>query len=66
VTGDDAMGGTAGQLELLSTVVMDGWMAGLGAAVPLNTDALGQLLSEYTKRVYTSQLQHLKVGFDQW
>ncbi|XP_057548370.1 kinesin-like protein KIN-14A isoform X2 [Amaranthus tricolor] len=25
-----------------------------------NTDALGQLLFEYTKRVYTSQLQHLK------
>ncbi|KAI3409588.1 uncharacterized protein J3R85_019130 [Psidium guajava] len=60
VTGDDAMGGTAGQLELLSTAIMDGWMAGLGAAVPPNTDALGQLLSEYTKRVYTSQLQHLK------
>ncbi|XP_039157666.1 kinesin-like protein KIN-14B [Eucalyptus grandis] len=54
------MGGTAGQLELLSTVIMDGWMAGLGTAVPPNTDALGQLLSEYTKRVYTSQLQHLK------
>ncbi|KAK3411723.1 hypothetical protein EUGRSUZ_I00476 [Eucalyptus grandis] len=60
VTGDDAMGGTAGQLELLSTAIMDGWMAGLGAAVPSNTDALGQLLSEYTKRHYTSQLQHLK------
>lgn len=61
VTGDDALGGTAGQLELLSTAIMDGWMAGLGAALPPNTDALGQLLSEYTKRVYTSQLQHLKV-----
>lgn len=36
-------------------------MAGLGAAVPPNTDALGQLLSEYAKRVYNSQLQHLKV-----
>lgn len=36
-------------------------MAGLGAALPPSTDALGQLLSEYTKRVYTSQLQHLKV-----
>ncbi|KAK4796405.1 hypothetical protein SAY86_028731 [Trapa natans] len=60
VTGDDALGGTAGQLELLSTAIMDGWMAGLGAAMPPNTDALGQLLSEYTKRVYTSQLQHLK------
>lgn len=60
VTGDDAMAGTAGQLELLSTAIMDGWMAGLGAALPPSTDALGQLLSEYTKRVYTSQLQHLK------
>ncbi|WJZ91700.1 hypothetical protein VitviT2T_010747 [Vitis vinifera] len=60
VTGDDAIGGTTGQLELLSTAIMDGWMAGLGAALPPSTDALGQLLSEYAKRVYTSQLQHLK------
>ncbi|OUZ99796.1 Kinesin [Macleaya cordata] len=60
VTGGDGMGGAAGQLELLSTAIMDGWMAGLGAALPPNTDALGQLLSEYSKRVYTSQLQHLK------
>ncbi|XP_044501991.1 kinesin-like protein KIN-14B [Mangifera indica] len=60
VTGDDASGGTTGQLELLSTAIMDGWMAGLGAALPPNTDALGQLLSEYAKRVYNSQLQHLK------
>lgn len=60
VTGDDAIGGTTGQLELLSTAIMDGWMAGLGAALPPNTDALGQLLAEYAKRVYTSQLQHLK------
>ncbi|KAF5749741.1 hypothetical protein HS088_TW03G00066 [Tripterygium wilfordii] len=60
VTGDDAMGGATGQLELLSTAIMDGWMAGLGAAMPPSTDALGQLLSEYSKRVYASQLQHLK------
>lgn len=60
VTGGDAIGGATGQLELLSTAIMDGWMAGLGAAQPPNTDALGQLLSEYTKRVYSSQLQHLK------
>lgn len=60
VTGGDAIGGTTGQLELLSTAIMDGWMAGLGTAQHPNTDALGQLLSEYTKRVYTSQLQHLK------
>lgn len=60
VTGDDASGGITGQLELLSTAIMDGWMAGLGAALPPSTDALGQLLSEYAKRVFTSQLQHLK------
>ncbi|KAF8660813.1 hypothetical protein HU200_057400 [Digitaria exilis] len=60
VTGGDAAGGATGQLELLSTAIMDGWMAGLGTAQPPTTDALGQLLSEYTKRVYTSQLQHLK------
>lgn len=62
VTGDDTAGGATGQLELLSTAIMDGWMGGLGAAMP-PTDALGQLLSEYTKRVYSSQLQHLKVHF---
>ncbi|CAL1354831.1 unnamed protein product [Linum trigynum] len=39
---------------------MDGWMVGLGAAMHPSTDALGQLLSEYAKRVYTSQLQHFK------
>lgn len=66
VTGDDASGGTTGQLELLSTAIMDGWMAGLGAAVPPSTDALGQLLSEYAKRVYNSQLQHLKVCLKHW
>lgn len=60
VTAEDASG-TTGQLELLSTTIMDGWMAGLGAAVPPSTDALGQLLSEYAKRVFSSQLQHLKV-----
>ncbi|KAL0677413.1 hypothetical protein Bca4012_005394 [Brassica carinata] len=60
VTADDASGGTTGQLELLSTAIMDGWMAGVGAAVPPHTDALGQLLSDYAKRVYTSQMQHLK------
>ncbi|CAA7027197.1 unnamed protein product [Microthlaspi erraticum] len=60
VTAEDAPGGTTGQLELLSTAIMDGWMAGLGAAVPPHTDALGQLLSEYAKRVYTSQMQHMK------
>ncbi|XP_051117491.1 kinesin-like protein KIN-14B [Andrographis paniculata] len=57
---DDTATGATGQLELLSTAIMDGWMAGLGAAQPPNTDALGQLLSEYASRVYTSQLQHLK------
>lgn len=60
VSGMDAVGGVTGQLELLSTAIMDGWMAGLGAAMPPLTDALGQLLAEYAKRVYNSQLQHLK------
>lgn len=60
VSGVDAVGGATGQLELLSTAIMDGWMAGLGAAIPPITDALGQLLVEYAKRVYNSQLQHLK------
>ncbi|XP_020580835.1 kinesin-like protein KIN-14L [Phalaenopsis equestris] len=60
VSGGDALGGTSGEIELLSTAIMDGWMAGLGSAQLPHTDALGLLLSEYTKRVYTSQLQHLK------
>ncbi|KAG6436943.1 hypothetical protein SASPL_101849 [Salvia splendens] len=58
---DDTAAGATGQLELLSTAIMDGWMAGLGAAQPPTTDALGQLLSEYSRYLYTSQLQHLKV-----
>lgn len=57
---DDSVAGATGQLELLSTAIMDGWMAGLGAALPPSTDALGQLLAEYAKRVFNSQLQHLK------
>lgn len=57
---DDTAVGATGQLELLSTAIMDGWMAGLGAALPPNTDALGQLLCEYARRLYTTQLQHLK------
>lgn len=60
LSGGDAGSGTAGQLELLSTAIMDGWMSGLGVPQRPSTDALGQLLSDYTKRVYTSQLQHLK------
>ncbi|KAL1833563.1 hypothetical protein ACET3Z_003214 [Daucus carota] len=52
--------GPTGQIELLSTAITDGWMAGLGVAMPPSTDALGQLLGEYAKRVYNSQLQHLK------
>ncbi|XP_057862151.1 kinesin-like protein KIN-14L isoform X2 [Cryptomeria japonica] len=62
VTGGDGVGGVAGQLELLSTAIMDGWMAGLGTPQHPSTDSLGQLLSDYTKRVYTSQLQHLKIN----
>ncbi|XP_073158813.1 kinesin-like protein KIN-14B isoform X2 [Henckelia pumila] len=57
---DDTVAGATGQLELLSTAIMDGWMAGLGAAQPPSTDALGQLLSEYARRIYTSQMQHMK------
>ncbi|CAL0312999.1 unnamed protein product [Lupinus luteus] len=60
VTGNHGSEESTGQLELLSTAIMDGWMAGLGAALPPHTDALGQILYEYSKRVYTSQLQHLK------
>ena len=36
-------------------------MSGLGVPQRPSTDALGQLLSDYAKRVYTVQLQHLKV-----
>ncbi|KAG6506169.1 hypothetical protein ZIOFF_031487 [Zingiber officinale] len=61
VGADSISGNSTSQLELLSTIIMDGWMAGLGTAQFPSTDALGQLLSEYTKRVYSSQLQHLKV-----
>ncbi|XP_022631459.1 kinesin-like protein KIN-14B isoform X3 [Vigna radiata var. radiata] len=60
IMGNDVPGGTNGQLELISTAILDGWMAGLGSALSSQTDALGQLLFEYSRRVYTSQLQHLK------
>ncbi|CAA6659485.1 unnamed protein product [Spirodela intermedia] len=43
VTGSDATAGATGELELLSTAIMDGWMAGLGTAQPPSTDALGQI-----------------------
>ncbi|KAG6387311.1 hypothetical protein SASPL_152498 [Salvia splendens] len=49
---DDTAAGATGQLELLSTAIMDGWMAGLGAAQPPTTDALGQLLSEYARLMW--------------
>ncbi|XP_042451398.1 kinesin-like protein KIN-14L isoform X1 [Zingiber officinale] len=61
VGADSISGNSTSQLELLSTAIMDGWMAGLGIARFPSTDALGQLLSKYTKRVYSSQLQHLKI-----
>ncbi|KAM7264943.1 hypothetical protein ACFE04_002626 [Oxalis oulophora] len=48
VTGDDT---SMGQLELISTAIMDGWMAGLGATLPPNTDAFGQLLTDYTNQI---------------
>ncbi|KAJ7519392.1 hypothetical protein O6H91_20G036500 [Diphasiastrum complanatum] len=60
LAGEDSVRGVAGQFELLSTAIMDGWMAGLGVPSRGSTDALGQLLSDYTKRVYMSQLQRLK------
>lgn len=59
VTGGDGSR-DSGQLELISTAIIDGWMAGLGAPQRPSTDSLGQLLSDYTKLLYTSQLQHLK------
>lgn len=59
VTGADGSG-VSGQLELISTAIIDGWMAGLGVPQHPSTDSLGQLLSDYTKLLYTSQLQHLK------
>jgi len=60
LTGGESIGGVTGHLELLSTAILDGWMSGLGVAQRPSTDALGQLLSDYTKLVYTRQLQHLK------
>eukprot|EP00850_Spirogloea_muscicola_P012622 SM000082S22864 [mRNA] locus=s82:305772:315537:- [translate_table: standard] len=51
-----------GDLELLTTSIMHGWLAGLGAAPPVATatDVLGQLLSDYTKQSYMQHIQHLK------
>ncbi|KAI7742765.1 hypothetical protein M8C21_021138 [Ambrosia artemisiifolia] len=37
-----------------------GWLGLVLQCRPLVTDALGQLLIEYAKQVYNSQLQHLK------
>ncbi|KAG0578552.1 hypothetical protein M758_4G028600 [Ceratodon purpureus] len=56
----ETIGGVTSHLELLSTAILDGWMSGLGIPAKPSTDALGQLLSDYTKMVYTRQLQHLK------
>jgi uncharacterized protein YgbK (DUF1537 family) len=61
LTGGETVGGVTSHLELLSTAILDGWMSGLGIPAQPSTDALGQLLSDYTKMVYTRQLQHLKV-----
>jgi len=62
LTGGETIGGVTSHLELLSTAILDGWMSGLGVPSQPSTDALGQLLSDYTKMVYTRQLQHLKVS----
>ncbi|KAI3928113.1 hypothetical protein MKW98_023714 [Papaver atlanticum] len=60
VTEGDGIPRTDGKLELLSTAIVDGWMTGLGTALAPDTDALGQLLSEYSKQVYASHLRCLK------
>ncbi|CAM6083934.1 unnamed protein product [Calypogeia fissa] len=60
LAGVSSDGVVEGQLELLSTAIMDGWMSGLGVPQRPSTDALGQLLSDYTKLVYSTELQHLK------
>lgn len=62
LTAGETKGGVSSHLELLSTAILDGWMSGLGVPVLSSTDSLGQLLSDYTKIVYTRQLQHLKVS----
>lgn len=59
LTGEESIGGVTSHLELLSTAILDGWMSGLGVPAQPSTDALGQLLSDYTSMVYTRQLQHL-------
>ena len=61
LTGGETIGGVTNHLEQLSTAILDGWMSGLGVPARPSTDALGQLLSDYTKLVYSRQLQHLKV-----
>lgn len=61
LTGEESIGGVTSHLELLSTAILDGWMSGLGVPAQPSTDALGQLLSDYTSMVYTRQLQHLTV-----
>ncbi|GKE12407.1 kinesin-like protein KIN-14B, partial [Tanacetum coccineum] len=44
VTGVDVVGGVTGQLELLSTAIMDGWMVGLGATMPPITVSLDDIV----------------------
>ncbi|XP_024370737.1 kinesin-like protein KIN-14A isoform X3 [Physcomitrium patens] len=60
LTGGETISGVSSHLELLSTAILDGWMSGLGVPQYPSTDALGQLLSDYTKMVYNRQLQQLQ------
>ena len=60
ISGDDSVGGMIGQLEPLLIAIMEGWTARLGVAITPSTIAFGQLLYEYLKRVYASQLLHLQ------
>ncbi|GBG67038.1 hypothetical protein CBR_g78819 [Chara braunii] len=53
-------GSAVNQLDLFRTAIFDGWMTGLGVPQTPNTDALGQLLLDYTKKVYEAHLEQLK------
>lgn len=54
--------GGASETDVLTTAIMEGWMAGLGVTVLGSSDALGQLLSDYALKVYEAQLEVSWVG----
>ena len=54
----------AGQLGFLSTVMKDGVMTGIGGVTTPSPVALKQFLFRYLKRVYITQMLHLKVIVD--